>query len=153
MRVEKSLHFMLLKAEAALAKQLYLKLAEIKLSPGQPKLLDYLCEHDGCIQKELAAVCEVESATITNLLTRMENAGLIERRQFAADKRSISVFLTEKGRKAGKIIRERFAKIENGAFAGLDEERQKLFLEMLGRIYQNLTYTEPETKRCRKALN
>ncbi len=150
MRVEQSLHFMLLKAEAALAKQLYQTLAEIELSPGQPKLLDYLCEHDGCIQKELASVCEVESATITRLLTRMESAGLIERRVSSSDKRSLSVFLTEKGRHAGTIVREKFAGIEAGAFAGLDGEHRKLFLELLCKIYNNLSHRKSQTGRCSK---
>ena len=150
MRVEQSLHFMLLKAEAALAKQLYQTLAEIELSPGQPKLLDYLYEHDGCIQKELASVCEVESATITRLLARMEHAGLIERRTSASDKRSVTVFLTEKGRHAGTVVRERFAGIEAGAFAGLDGKDRKLFLELLCKIYDNLSHRKSQSGRCRK---
>ena len=150
MRVEESLHFMLLKAEAALAKQLYQTLPDIELSPVQPKLLDYLCEHDGCIQKELASVCEVESATITRLLARMENAGLIERRSSNSDKRSVSVFLTVIGMHAGTIVRERFAGIEAGAFAGLDREHRQLFLELLCKIYDNLSHRDPQTGRCRK---
>ena len=151
MRVEQSLHFMLLKAEASLAKKLYQTLPGLNLSPGQPKLLDYLCVHDGCIQKELASVCEVESATITRLLARMEDAGLVERRPSATDRRSVSVFLTEKGRRAGKIVQEQFARIETGALAEIDEEHRNLFLELLCRIHQNLSHRDANPGRCRKA--
>lgn len=33
-------------------------MADIGLSPGQPKILHYLLNHDGCMQRELADACD-----------------------------------------------------------------------------------------------
>ncbi|MFM2130662.1 MAG: hypothetical protein RL477_2208, partial [Pseudomonadota bacterium] len=48
---------------------------------------------------ELARLTGVEISTLSRLLARMEVQGLIARRRDAADGRSVSVSLTDKGRK------------------------------------------------------
>ena len=54
-------------------------IAELGLSVGQPKILGFLARHDGCMQKDLAAMCDIEPATISRLLDKMDkrrNLGL-----------------------------------------------------------------------------
>ena len=53
--MEHSLHYLLLYNHAVFQKQIMQHLSGSGLTLGQPKVLDYLLEHDGCIQKELAA--------------------------------------------------------------------------------------------------
>ena len=60
-------------------------IAELGLSVGQPKILGFLTRHDGCMQKELAAMCDIEPATISRLLDKMEADGLISRQTVARD--------------------------------------------------------------------
>ena len=55
--------------------------AALGLSSGQPKVLERLVGLEGCMQKELAEACEVEPATITSILPKMEKKGLIKREQ------------------------------------------------------------------------
>ncbi|WP_199565579.1 MarR family winged helix-turn-helix transcriptional regulator [Spongiactinospora rosea] len=50
------------------------------------------------IPSELSAVLMMSRAGMTNRLDRLEQAGLIERRLDAADRRSFQVVLTDKGR-------------------------------------------------------
>lgn len=51
----------------------------VGLSPGQPKILHYLLTHDGCMQRELADSCDIEPATVSRLLDKMEEDGLVRR--------------------------------------------------------------------------
>lgn len=43
-------------------------LSPYKLTAGQPKVLDYLGKHNGCIQKSIATGCQIEPATLTGIL-------------------------------------------------------------------------------------
>ena len=73
-------------------------LEETGLTAGQPKVLDYLGYHDGASQKEIAAHCYIEAATLTSVLNGMEAKALIERRRLNGNRRTFHIFLTQKGR-------------------------------------------------------
>ncbi len=47
-------HYLLMAGHAIYLKQLMAELYHTGLTPGQPKVLDYLMEHDGANQKEIA---------------------------------------------------------------------------------------------------
>ena len=49
------------------------------LSTGQPKVLSYLMRHESCLQKELAEAFDIRPATISHILSNMEEKGLIYR--------------------------------------------------------------------------
>ncbi|WP_439648620.1 MarR family winged helix-turn-helix transcriptional regulator [Herbidospora yilanensis] len=48
--------------------------------------------------KDLAGLLQLEPATLSPLLKRLEAAGLVERRRGTADERSLAVTLTDDGR-------------------------------------------------------
>lgn len=56
------------------------KLKDTGLTLGQPKVLDYLQDHDGANQAEIARACHIEPASLTSVLNRMEEKALVERR-------------------------------------------------------------------------
>ena len=66
-------HFLFQKSLAA-------SVRDTGLTPGQPKILDYLINHDGAIQREIAVSCHIEPASLTAILNGMENKSCIERR-------------------------------------------------------------------------
>ena len=47
-------HQLMLENQQLLARKLLERVAEEGLSSGQPKVLEFLLEHDGCMQKEIA---------------------------------------------------------------------------------------------------
>ena len=49
------------------------------LRPGEPKILEFLAEHEPCEQKVIAAGCNLDSASVTGILGRMEKRELIKR--------------------------------------------------------------------------
>ena len=111
--MENSLHHLLMTNHTAFRKRIFSALKNEGLTSGQPKVLEYLAEHDGAMQKDIAAACRIEPATMTSLLCGMEKKGLITR--LAPDRRSLSVYLTEKGRMLIPLIKEEFSRIEDRA--------------------------------------
>lgn len=111
---------------------------EIGLHRGQPQVLFKLGEHEGLAQSELAEKLELTPATLTNLLTRMERGGLIERRTDVVDSRCSRIFLTGDGRiKLAQAI-EQTERMDETAFAGFSAEEQERLNQYLERIHKNL---------------
>ena len=129
-----SLHYLLMKSHTLLNRKILSQAMKLGYSPGQPKFLEYLSKYEGSDQKTIAAYCEIEQATVGSILLRMENTGLIERRQAPGNRRSLYVYLTDKGRQAARDIAEVFAQADKTAEASLspDEVMQlKMLLEKI----------------------
>ena len=114
-------------------------MADIGLSPGQPKILHYLLNHDGCMQRELADACDIEPATVSRLLDKMEEDGLVRREIPPKRTRACCVSLTNWGREAHALWHRLCLETENHALQGFDDEEQTKFREYLNRMYGNLT--------------
>ena len=52
-----SFHLLLLSNQTAFQREVFAQLSGSGLTTGQPKVLDYLDDHDGASQKELAKGC------------------------------------------------------------------------------------------------
>lgn len=137
-------HLILLKAFHAQRNRVRPSMAEIGLSPGQPKILSHLASHDRCMQKDLAAVCEIEPATVSKLLNGMEEAGLVRRELAQGDKRAGCVSITDKGRALQAQARTRFEEIVARELDGFSEREKEEFTSYLCRMYKNLTGREME---------
>lgn len=137
--MDKTLHHLLLSATATLNRNLFRKLSGTGLTSGQPKVLDFLSLHNGCEQKDIASACEIESSTVTSLLSRMEESGLVERKTRNGNRRSLSVSLTEKGGTLQETVAEAFTELESQAFQGFSELERTEFLEKLLLVYRNLS--------------
>ncbi len=51
--MEHSLHYLLMASHSALQKKLFKSLRDTDLTLGQPKIIDYLKEHDGAGQNDI----------------------------------------------------------------------------------------------------
>ena len=135
-------HLLILKTYHAQRNRVRPSMAEIGLSPGQPKLLGYLVSVDHCMQKELAEACEIEPATVSKLLNGMEETGLVLRSAAEGDKRAGCVSITEKGRKLQEQAKGRFDQIVGQELSGFTEKEKEEFTSYLCRMYHNLTGRE-----------
>ena len=108
--------------------KLHQTISGMGLGKGQPPVLKYLTEHDGCVQSEIARGEKKTAATTTVMLQTMEKNGLIERRSDPDDMRRIKVYITDKGREADRSAKEALEKMEEEIFSVLsDEERREFF--------------------------
>jgi len=93
--------FQLAKANQLGSRFLGQKVAQLNITPGQALILGFLNDEDQITSSELGKRTELDSATLTGLIDRMETAKLIERRDNPTDRRSIQIHLTEHGRTMG----------------------------------------------------
>ena len=136
--MDDSFHYLSMINHMTVQKKLMEQLKDTGLTLGQPKVLDYLKDHDGVSQKEIAAGCLIEAGSLTSILNRMEEKGLIERKMLNGNRRTFHIFMTESGKKNQKLVEEALKKIEKIALNGISEEEQKLFMDIFCRIYRNL---------------
>ena len=132
-----SLHQALMSSQALLYKELFMRLKDTGLTPGQPKILEFLEKKEGCQQKEIASGCRIEPATVTTLLLYMEKKELIERRTETEDRRAQNVYLTEKGRHGMERTLEALEHTIAAAFKGIAEQ-QEPFKKTLRQLQENL---------------
>lgn len=114
------------------------KLTGKELSIGQPKILEHLYLNDGSFQKDIASACQIEQATLTNLLSRMEKNDLVKRTSKEGDKRYIYVYLTEKGKKAANYVMQASEDIESIALNNFSKEEKERFIQLLKKVNINL---------------
>lgn len=138
--MDNTLHYLLMADHLILQRLLINAIKDTELTSGQPKVLDYLYSHDGAIQKDIAQNCCIEQATLTSVLAGMENKGLIERRMMNGNRRNLYVFLTDKGKELTERVEREFLRLEETAFAGLDEHEKELAVRFLSRIKENLEH-------------
>jgi DNA-binding MarR family transcriptional regulator len=74
------------------------KVSELNLTSVQAMVLGFLHEGDQITSSELGKRTELDSATLTGILDRLEAAGFIERKSNPDDRRSICIHLTKKGK-------------------------------------------------------
>ena len=140
--MEQSFHHLLMSGYMLLQKRMLARGKAAGLTMGQPKVLDYLGSHDGVSQRQIAQACCIEPATLTSLLNRMEERGLVERRMLNGNRRTSYVFLTELGRTLQQQVELDFAELEENAFCGVSPEERDTVLRVLQKVCGNLRMKE-----------
>ena len=136
--MDDSLHYLIMANQMLVQKALLYKLKDTGLTIGQPKILDYLSRHNGSNQKEIAKACFLEAGSLTMILNKMEEKGLIRRQILNGNRRSFHIFMTEEGKKKQQLVSEAFSEIERKAVEGISKEEMKGFLSVYQKIYANL---------------
>ena len=119
--MKESLHYLLMANHFMIQKALVTSVKDTGLTSGQPKVLDYLKNHNGAVQKDIAAGCHIEPASLTAILNGMETKGLIERRLCPDNHRFYNVYLTETGRLYVGRLENEFDTIESYALQNFSE--------------------------------
>ena len=113
-------------------------LEALGLYRGQPSVLQALWEQEGLMHTEMARRLQVQPATITKMLQRMEKAGFVERRPDPDDQRVSRVYLTEAGWAVRADVQQVWRQLEEEAFAGLTLEERTLLRRFFVHIRENL---------------
>ena len=110
---------------------------ELKMAPGQKRVLTTLARHDSMSQRDLLEEMGLARATLSELLTRLEEKGLIERARSKADRRVIIVSLTKQGKAASKKVIDIELDIAEEAFAPLSAAQKDDMKSMLDAMLQS----------------
>ena len=112
------------------------------LKPGQPKVLEFLLENDGCTQKEIGRGCVLDKSTVTGLLFRMAEAGLLIREEGEADRRESRIRLTARGKELAHEVKAICHSVDEKAWTGVPAGEREAFLRVLVQIGRNLAETD-----------
>lgn len=105
---------------------------------GQGLLLGFLLEEDDVPLKDLVEKMDIRPSSLSELVRKLQRAGLVETQEDAQDRRSVRVRLTGEGRsRAQETVSAREEKL-SALFAGLTEEEQQTLLALLTKLNDSL---------------
>lgn len=110
----------------------------VGLHRAQVNVLCQLFEQDGLTQSELADRLSVQGATITGMLQRMEEAGLVKRQRDSEDNRLVRVYLTDKGSEQEQVINEQAQRVDKAVFEGFNDEERIVLRHMMKVMLNNM---------------
>jgi MarR family transcriptional regulator, organic hydroperoxide resistance regulator len=126
----------IMKAHRVLAEQAF---GELGLYPGQEMVLYVLWDREGITQSELGEHLCVDPSTVTKSLQRLQQSGVIERRQDQEDGRVSRVYLTPHGRALRDPLQQIWDDLEARTVQSLTEVEKALLLRLLEQLQSNLS--------------
>lgn len=131
------LHFQIMRCFQNLNNDMIKQTSNIDLSPGWPKVLEYLYERDGVLAKEICDNCYFDKSTVSSILNAMEKEKLITRQKLSTDKRCSAIYLTDYGREKAEQLLPIAKSIDDFALSGVTEEEKEQVFEALQKIIDN----------------
>ena len=116
----------------------------------QWRILMLLNDKNPSSVSELARRSVSKLPTVTRMLTRMEDLGLIRRRVLSGDRRIVEIFITPKAKKALVTVQSIGRSVYERAFEGISEKEISQFTDKLKTIRENLSRS-PYHQQTRKA--
>lgn len=113
-------------------------LASAGISPSQWMMLMALGEKDHLVQSELGKILNLDSATITRIIDKLQEKGLLVRNQARDDRRAQVVSLTEAGEKAYHRLSGIGEEVDKIASRGLSSKEVEKLLHWLSIIHKNI---------------
>ena len=110
----------------------------IDIHPGQAPVFFILSSQEGLNQKELAERMHIKPATLTVMLTRLEQGGFIERFSDPSDQRVWRVRLTREGHEISRRVRQAVEEIDGLTFGNFSPEEREQFRGLMNKMYGNL---------------
>jgi MarR family transcriptional regulator, organic hydroperoxide resistance regulator len=148
--IEDSLSFLLVQLVRGHHRRIADTLRELGLYVGQEMIMSQLWEKEGVAQTQLADACGLEKPTITKIMERMSEAGLIRVEKDQKDRRVRRVYLTERGRSLKGEVRRRWYLVEDQLFKGLSERDKSDFRQFLERMRANMYPGEESIRQAAK---
>src|ERR1035441_7325358 len=114
------------------------KAAQFGMTRAQWAVLVRLDRSEGLKQSELAELLDLQPITLTRLLARLSDNGLIERRADPSDRRANRLFLTPAARPLLERLTVLGEDMMGTVLAGLDAKTSERMLRDLGLVKENL---------------
>ncbi|MDD5936946.1 MAG: MarR family transcriptional regulator [Clostridiales bacterium] len=109
---------------------------------AQGRILFVLWQSDNIPIVELSHKTGLAKTTLTSMLDRMENAGLLSRTTDPTDRRQLRIVLTEKSKRLNQEYLNVSAQMNELFYDGFTDEEIQQFETYLNRIHENLVQHE-----------
>lgn len=119
-------------------------LLDIGLTPGQgqARILVYLSSHSSVTQKEIADRCMLDVTTMSRVLNKLEEMGMISRQRDPGCRRAYQIGLTEAGRQKAEEVNRGFERLEEMLCRELSEEEIGSLTTGLKKVKESLETDE-----------
>ena len=114
------------------------KASQFGMTRAQWAVLVRVDRSEGLNQSELAEVLDLQPITLTRLLDKLCDSGLIERRPDPSDRRAKRLFLTAAARPLLERLSILGEETVGGALAGVERESVEQMVSELGVVKENL---------------
>lgn len=111
---------------------------QVDMPRGQAMVLCTVARQDGMTQSEIADQLSVQGATVTTMLQKMEESGLVIRRRDQADNRLVRVYLTDIAKDKERAINAQFVSLEDKVFAGIEPADRTRLRELMFHLLKNM---------------
>lgn len=89
------------------------ELAPVGLRMNHARVLHYIDQHPGCLQKDVANYLDYQAASLTNLINFLEKRAMLVRKADPQNHRQKQLFLLAKGRAVTKKTDHVFAELND----------------------------------------
>ncbi len=104
---------------------------------GKAPIICLLAKHGGKMsQLELSTYFDLKPGSLSEILSKIERKGLIERTRNPEDRRQLLIKLTEEGAQKAALDQEARIRFRERAFSALTYEEQLQLADMLDRIHE-----------------
>ncbi|PHR18236.1 MAG: transcriptional regulator [Sphingopyxis sp.] len=117
----------------------------------QWRLLAYLARNEGSNQVKLAEFLEVEPITLSRMIDRLADAGMLSRRRDPDDRRAWRLYLEDKSLPLIDELRAASATLTEAAQEGLTKEEREKLADLVERMRQNLSRKACDAKQPEQA--
>jgi MarR family transcriptional regulator, organic hydroperoxide resistance regulator len=107
------------------------RVAPLGVTAAQAMVMLFLFDEDSITSKELGERAQLDSATLTGIIDRLEAQGLVVRAGNPDDRRAISVRLTDAGRETAQKLAHLSEEANKAFLRGLSPEDEKALRGLL----------------------
>jgi DNA-binding MarR family transcriptional regulator len=115
------------------------------VTPPQWGVLATLIEQDGMTIGVISQRRAVDMPTITGIMKRLEQSGLVERKHDLQDRRQVKVYLTDEGHDIMRYLPDATRAFNEIMMRGFTEDQQRALIANLQHIVVNLGEVGPGT--------
>lgn len=121
---------------------------DLDIGGGHVALIFHLYRHDGASQDELAKALEVDKATVTRAIHKLEEQGVVERRRDPIDQRINRIVLTKSGHAHQSELKEVAREWHETLLNDFSEEEVDQLKYLLDKLTKNaVTYKNTLLKK------
>lgn len=110
---------------------------------GQERLLRLLADHDGISNADITTALDIRPSSVSALVSKLEDIGVIERRASADDKRVMLIYLTDKGQTLIDTNRAVRDDMSDSFFKNLTDEEREQLNNILSKLIDNMENGDP----------
>jgi DNA-binding MarR family transcriptional regulator len=110
------------------------RIAKLKLAPSHAGVMRLLNQSEGISQRELCEKLSIVPSRLVVLLDELQVKGIVERRDDPLDRRSYSLYLTEKGKNVFESLKKIAQEHNESMCQGLNSQERITLEKLLARI-------------------